>query len=173
MTLEQIAAHVRAVPDFPQPGIIFRDLTPLLANGPAFQAVTAALAARAGEFDLIAGVEARGFLFGAALAQATGSGILMIRKPGKLPHSVIGQDYVLEYGSDRLEIHADAVPGGARVLLLDDVLATGGTAAAAAALLRKAGAVVTKALFVLELPALNGAARLRAEAVEPESLLAY
>jgi adenine phosphoribosyltransferase len=173
MTLDSIARHVRAVPDFPKPGILFRDLTPLLADGPAFQATTAALAARAGDFDLIAGIEARGFLFGAALAQATGSGLVIVRKPGKLPHRTIGHDYALEYGEDRLELHADAVPAGARVLLVDDVLATGGTAQAAVSLVRKAGGVVSRALFVLELEGLAGAARLHALDVEPVSLLRY
>ena len=173
MTLEQLAAHVRMVPDFPKPGILFRDLTPLLADGPAFQATTAALAERAGAFDLIAGIEARGFLFGAALAQLTGAGMVIVRKPGKLPAETIGHDYALEYGADRLELHADAVPAGARVLLVDDVLATGGTAEAAVALLRKAGAEVARALFVMELDGLPGAARLRAQGVEPLSLLHY
>lgn len=171
--LDRIAAHIRMVPDFPKPGILFRDLTPLLADGPAFQATTAALAERAGAFDLIAGIEARGFLFGAALAQLTGAGMVIVRKPGKLPSETIGHDYALEYGSDRLELHADAVPAGARVLLVDDVLATGGTAEAAVALLRKAGAEVARALFVMELDGLPGAARLRAQGVEPLSLLHY
>lgn len=173
MTLDQIAAHVRVVPDFPKPGILFRDLTPLLADGAAFRATTAALADRAGEFDLIAGIEARGFLFGAALAHATGKGLVIVRKPGKLPSATIAHDYALEYGTDRLELHADAVPAGARVLLVDDVLATGGTAEAAVTLLRKAGATVARALFVMELDGLPGAARLRALGVEPVSLLAY
>ena len=171
--LDRIAAHVRVVPDFPKPGILFRDLTPLLADGPAFQATTAALAERAGAFDLIAGIEARGFLFGAALAQLTGAGLVIVRKPGKLPAATIGHDYALEYGTDRLELHADAVPAGARVLLMDDVLATGGTAEAAVTLLRKAGAEVARALFVMELDGLPGAARLKAQGVNPVSLLHY
>jgi len=171
--LDRIAAHVRLVPDFPKPGILFRDLTPLLADGAAFRATTAALAERAGDFDLIAGIEARGFLFGAALAHATGRGLVIVRKPGKLPAATIGHDYALEYGSDRLELHADAVPAGARVLLVDDVLATGGTAEAAVILLRKAGAEVARALFVMELAGLPGAERLHALAVEPVSLLRF
>jgi adenine phosphoribosyltransferase len=173
LTLDQIAARVRAVDDFPKPGILFRDLTPLLADGAAFQATMAALAARAGAFDIIAGIEARGFLFGAALAQLTGSGLIIVRKPGKLPHTTIGHDYALEYGTDRLELHADAVPAGARVLLVDDVLATGGTAEAAVTLVRKAGGDVVRALFVLELDGLPGAERLRAQGVEAVSLLHY
>lgn len=173
MTPDQIAAHVRVVPDFPKPGILFRDLTPLLADGAAFRATTAALAARTGDFDLIAGIEARGFLFGAALAHATGRGLVIVRKPGKLPAATIGHDYALEYGTDRLELHADAVPPGARVLLMDDVLATGGTAEAAVSLIRKGGGEVVRALFVMELDGLAGADRLRAQGVEPVSLLHF
>lgn len=173
MSLDLIAARVRAVPDFPQPGILFRDLTPLLADGEAFRATTAALAERAGPFDLIAGIEARGFLFGAALAQLTGKGLVLIRKPGKLPAPTLGHDYALEYGTDRLEIHADAVPAGAKILMVDDVLATGGTAEAAVHLIRKAGGEVARALFVLELDGLPGAARLHALGVEPASLLHF
>ena len=171
--LDSISARVRVIPDFPKAGIQFRDLTPLLADGAAFQATTAALAERAGDFDLIAGVEARGFLFGAALAQLTGRGLVIVRKPGKLPAATIGHDYDLEYGTDRLELHADAVAPGTRVLLVDDVLATGGTAEAAVTLLRKAGAIVDRALFVMELDGLPGAARLKAQGVEPVSLLHY
>jgi adenine phosphoribosyltransferase len=173
MTIDEIAAHVRLVPDFPKPGIQFRDLTPMLADGAAFQACVAALSGRAGDFDLIAGVEARGFLFGAALAQATGSGLVIVRKPGKLPGATIGHDYQLEYGTDRLELHEGQVPKSARVLLVDDVLATGGTAQAAVSLLRKAGATVERALFVLELDGLSGAEKLGAMGVEARSLLHY
>ncbi|MGQ5702492.1 adenine phosphoribosyltransferase [Sandaracinobacteroides sp. A072] len=173
MPTDLIAARIRAIPDFPKPGILFRDLTPLLADGAAFRAATAALAARARPFDLIAGIEARGFLFGAALANHLGKGLVIVRKPGKLPHATIGHDYALEYGTDRLELHADAVPAGARVLLVDDVLATGGTAEAAVSLVRKAGGMVEQALFVMELEGLGGAARLQALGVEPSSLLSY
>ena len=112
-------------------------------------------------------------LFGAALAQLTGRGLVIVRKPGKLPAATIGHDYDLEYGTDRLELHADAVAPGTRVLLVDDVLATGGTAEAAVTLLRKAGAIVERALFVMELDGLPGAARLKAQGVEPVSLLHY
>lgn len=155
-----ISSRIRTIPDFPKPGILFRDLTPLLADGAALQQCVAALCAIAGEFDLIAGVEARGFVFGAALAQQTGKGLILIRKPGKLPGETIGFDYGLEYGRDRLELHRHDLPQGARVLLVDDVLATGGTAEAAARLLEAAGAIVTRAIFVIELEALRGGARL-------------
>ncbi len=173
MTLDDLASHIRVVPDFPKPGILFRDLTPLLADGAAFRATTAALADRAGSFDLIAGIEARGFLFGAALAHATGRGLVIVRKPGKLPAATIAHDYALEYGTDRLELHANSFSPGASVLLVDDVLATGGTAEAAVTLVRKAGGTVTRALFVMELDGLPGAGRLRAQGVEPVSLLHF
>ncbi len=155
-----IASRIRAIPDFPKPGILFRDLTPLLADAAAFAAATDALAGIAGDFDLIAGVEARGFVFGAALAQKLTKGLLLIRKPGKLPGETIGFDYGLEYGEDRLELHRHDLPAGAKVLLVDDVLATGGTAHAAVRLLTEAGGRVTRAIFVIELADLGGASRL-------------
>ncbi|MCS6986804.1 MAG: adenine phosphoribosyltransferase [Sphingomonadaceae bacterium] len=158
--MELIRARIRDIPDFPKPGILFRDLTPLLADGEAFHLATEALAAQAGEFDLIAGIEARGFVFGAAVAHRTRRGLILIRKPGKLPAETIGFDYGLEYGRDRLELHRHDLPAGARVLLVDDVLATGGTAEAAIRLVTSAGAKVTRALFVVELADLGGASRL-------------
>ena len=171
--MQELKDLVAEVPDFPKPGILFRDLTPLLADGPGFHATTDALAALAGTFDLVAGIEARGFLFGAALAYKLEKGIAIVRKPGKLPHRTIAHDYALEYGTDRLELHEDAIPAGANVLLVDDVLATGGTAEAAVTLVRKAGGVVQRALFVMELEGLRGAARLRSLGVEPAALLRY
>jgi adenine phosphoribosyltransferase len=165
-----IESRIRTIPDFPKPGILFRDLTPLLADGQAFSATIDALARIAGDHHLIAGIEARGFVFGAALAQKTGRGLVLLRKPGKLPGKTIGFDYGLEYGRDRLELHRDDLPRGARVLLVDDVLATGGTAHAAARLLEQAGATVTRAIFVIELTGLDGAARL---GVPHESLIRY
>ncbi|MFQ3665688.1 MAG: adenine phosphoribosyltransferase [Sphingomonadaceae bacterium] len=165
-----IESRIRAIPDFPKPGILFRDLTPLLADGQAFAATTDALARIAGDFHLIAGVEARGFVFGAALAHKLGRGLVLLRKPGKLPAETIGFDYGLEYGKDRLELHRHDLPAGARVLLVDDVLATGGTAEAAVRLLQAAGATVTRAIFVIELVDLNGGARL---GVPYESLIRY
>jgi len=165
-----IERRIRAIPDFPKPGILFRDLTPLLADGEAFAASIEALAAIAGAHELIAGVEARGFVFGAALAQKLGKGLILIRKPGKLPGETIGFDYGLEYGRDRLELHRHDLPAGAKVLLVDDVLATGGTAEAAVGLIEAAGASVTRAIFVIELEALGGGARLT---VPWQSLVRY
>ncbi|MCP3856926.1 MAG: adenine phosphoribosyltransferase [Actinomycetia bacterium] len=152
------ALLVLDVPDFPRPGVVFKDITPLLAAPGALAQVVddlAALAVRL-EVDLIAGVEARGFLFGAPVAVAAESGFVPIRKPGKLPSATLGVDYALEYGTDRLELHVDGVEAGHRVLLVDDVLATGGTAAASIQLLGQAGAEVVGAAFVLEIEGLGG-----------------
>ncbi|MFN3591866.1 MAG: adenine phosphoribosyltransferase, partial [Thermaurantiacus sp.] len=159
---------------FPEPGVTFRDLTPLIADPAGLRATVSALATAAPTpFDRVAGIEARGFLFAAPLAHALGSGLILLRKPGKLPAATIGHDYALEYGSDRLEMHADALAPGARVLLVDDVLATGGTAEAAVRLIRRGGGEVAGALFVAEIAALGGAERLRAAGVAPHSLLSY
>lgn len=171
--MTDLRRFVRDVADFPKPGVLFRDLTPLLADGRAFRSAVAALAAAAGPFDLVAGIEARGFLFASALAHHQGTGLVIIRKSGKLPGNVISHDYTLEYGADRLEIAASCLPARARVLLVDDVLATGGTAEAAVHLLRKAGAEVGQAAFVIGLPLLGGASRLDALGVVPATLIDY
>jgi adenine phosphoribosyltransferase len=157
---ERVRALVRDIPDYPEPGVVFKDITPLLADGPAFSAVIDHLAGRAGEIDLVAGIEARGFIFGAPVAHALGVGFLPVRKAGKLPHVTLQTSYDLEYGSASIEIHADSVSPGTRVLVIDDVLATGGTAAATARLLEEAGAVVTRLAFLLEISALGGRALL-------------
>ena len=152
-----IAAMMREVPDFPEPGIAFKDLTPVLADAHGLAAVTDALAEIARGADLIAGIDARGFLLGAAVALRLGTGVLAIRKGGKLPPPVYSETYALEYGTATLEIPADGIDlGGRDVLVIDDVLATGGTAAAAVKLLQHAGATVTGAAVLLELPALGG-----------------
>lgn len=151
-----VADHVREVPDFPRPGILFRDLTPLFADGPAFREVVDAIVAHHGEFDEVAGIEARGFLIAAAVGYATGAGVVPIRKAGKLPGETITVDYALEYGTATLEVHAQAFRPGARVLLVDDVLATGGTAAAAADLVERAGATVVGLSVLMELADLGG-----------------
>jgi adenine phosphoribosyltransferase len=157
---------LRDVPDFPQPGVIFKDITPLLASPEAFGAVIADLASRhSGQVDLIAGIEARGFIIGAALAHALGVGFIPVRKAGKLPGRTASISYALEYGTATIEVHAEDLAGGERVLLVDDVLATGGTAAAAWDLLTDVGADVVGFETVIELTALGGRARMGTRAV--------
>jgi len=152
---------IRTVPDFPKPGIRFRDITPLLADAAGFRAVTQQLADRyAGRVDKVAGIEARGFIFGAAIAQLLHAGFVPFRKPGKLPATRIGHEYELEYGTNRLEVHHDAVSRGERVLVIDDLLATGGTATAALTLLEQLGADVVECAFLIELVELGGRRRI-------------
>jgi adenine phosphoribosyltransferase len=154
---DYVAELTTVVPDFPQPGIAFRDLTPVFANGQALRTITDALAEPfAGRIDAVAGVEARGFVLAAAAAYALGVGVLIIRKPGKLPREVLSQSYDLEYGSATLEVQPDTLPPGSRVLVLDDVLATGGTLAASTNLIERAGWTVTGVSVVLELGDLGG-----------------
>ncbi|MHA7284377.1 adenine phosphoribosyltransferase [Arthrobacter sp. TMS2-4] len=154
---EAVGRLCAVVPDFPSPGIMFRDLTPVFSDAQGFRAVVDALAeAFADQFDAVAGVEARGFLLAAAIGYATGTGVVTVRKAGKLPRAVYRESYDLEYGQASLEIHQADLPAGTRVLLLDDVLATGGTLAAAGALLEQAGAVVVGCGVVLELADLTG-----------------
>jgi adenine phosphoribosyltransferase len=155
---ERVAAKLRDVPDFPTPGILFKDLTPLLADGPLFGEVGRAIADRhaAAGFDVVAGVEARGFLFAAAVAIASGTGVVPIRKAGKLPWRTVSAAYELEYGEAVVEVHEDAFADHRRVLLVDDVLATGGTVAAAADLVGRAGGQLVGVSVVVELTALGG-----------------
>lgn len=156
--IERLCATVE---DYPQEGIVFKDLTPVFANGAALkQVVDAIVDSFAGQFDAVAGVEARGFLLAAAAAYATGTGVITIRKAGKLPREVYSESYALEYGEATLELHREDVPAGTRVLILDDFLATGGTLSAAAALLERTGAVVAGIGVVLEIDALPGRANL-------------
>lgn len=169
-----LRALVRTIPGYPKPGIAFRDITTLLLDGPGFALTIDRMAAAVGPRpDLIAGIEARGFIFGAALAVRLGCGLVLLRKRNKLPGRVIGINYALEYGQDRIEMHSDAVTPGARVLLVDDLIATGGTALAGVELLRSAGAIVDEAQFVIDLPDLGGAARLQAADVRASSLLTF
>ncbi|HEV2620626.1 MAG TPA: adenine phosphoribosyltransferase [Frateuria sp.] len=156
--MEDLAALIRAVPDFPRPGVVFRDVTPLLADAGAFARCIDALAEPWLDegVRVVCGIESRGFIFGAALAQKLNAGFVPLRKPGKLPPPVVGVDYALEYGQDRLEVRADALQPGERALLVDDVLATGGTLAAAQALLDRLGVELVGAGVVIELPALRG-----------------
>ena len=165
--------YIRDIPDFPKPGILFKDITPLLAAPGAFGASIEQLAAhyRDQRIDTIAAAEARGFLFGAPLALRLNAGFVPIRKPGKLPHATVALEYQLEYGTDRLEVHTDAFGPGRRVLLLDDVLATGGTMRACVELVRGTGALVVGCAFVLELGFLNGREKL--DSVDVFSLLRY
>jgi len=158
----QLTDYIRAIPDFPKPGILFRDITPLLASPAAFAETVRRLADefRDRKIDLIAAAEARGFLFAAPLALELGVGLVPIRKPGKLPAQTLSHTYDLEYGTDTLEMHADAIARGARVLVVDDLLATGGTVQACCKMVEKAGGTVVACAFVIELTALAGAKKL-------------
>lgn len=173
MTAEELKGLVRTIPDFPKTGILFRDITTLIGHGEGFSATVGWLAERIGGATAIAGMEARGFIFGAAVAARLGLPFLPIRKPGKLPCDTIGVDYELEYGLDRLEMDPSAITPGQAVAIVDDLLATGGTARAATELLRVAGAEVTRAAFVIDLPDLGGGSSLRAIGVEVHALMAF
>ena len=155
-----ISASIRDVRDHPQPGIVFKDITPLLADGAVLAAVVGALAAGHGRIDKVAGIEARGFILAAPVAVALGAGFVPVRKQGKLPGATIARTYQLEYGTATLEVHEDAFNAGDRVLIVDDVLATGGTAAATADLVRRSGAEVVAIAVLLELGFLSGRAQL-------------
>ena len=164
--------HIRGIPDFPKPGILFYDISTLLRHADAWQVAMGRMAklVRAYQPDLIAGVESRGFLLAAPLALKLGCGFIMLRKRGKLPGATVGHDYALEYGTDRIEVQADAITRGQRVVVVDDLLATGGTMAAGIALLRAIGAEVPAAAALIELSFLQGRERLD---VEFESLVQY
>ena len=169
-----LADLIRTIPDVPVDGIEFRDITTLLLDGPGFRAAVDRMAdAVDGTVDLVAGLEARGFLFAAPLAYALGVGLVPLRKPGKLPGATVSVAYELEYGSDELHLHVDAVHHGDRVVVVDDLVATGGTATAAVELLRGVDAVVDTALFLVDLPDLGGADRLRAMDVDVRSLVTF
>lgn len=169
-----IGSYVRDIPDFPKPGIVFKDITPVLASAEALDAAVTQLAERArqwGQIDVVVGAEARGFLLGAALARELGAGFVLARKPGKLPHETVRAEYLLEYGTDALELHSDAVASGARVLVHDDLLATGGTARALCELVEQLDGTVVGCAFLIELSFLNGRQRLAPYPVA--SLLQY
>jgi len=171
---EELKALVRTIPDFPKPGIQFRDITTLLLDRVGLARTVDALADTiGGQVDLVAAIEARGFAIGGALAVKLGAGLLLIRKDGKLPGATIAEDYALEYGTDRLTMHVDACAPGARVLIVDDLLATGGTALAAARLVRRAGADLIGARFIVDLPELGGGKALADAGIQAESLLAF
>jgi len=170
-----LAAAIRTIPDYPKPGILFRDITTLLADARAFrQAVDELVQPLAGmKIDKVAGIEARGFILGGAVAHQLSAGFVPLRKKGKLPHATRAVEYALEYGVDVLEMHLDAVVAGEQVFLVDDLIATGGTALAAVHLLREAGARVVGLGAVIDLPELGGAARLRAAGVPVQALVAF
>ena len=173
MTPDEIKALVRTIPDFPKTGIQFRDITTLLGHGRGFAATVEWLTQAVAGAEAIAGMEARGFIFGAAVAARLELPFLPIRKPGKLPCEVIGVEDELEYGLDRLEMDPAAVGAGQHVAIVDDLLATGGTAVAATELLRKAGARVDRAAFVIDLPDLGGNARLASQSLDVRALMAF
>ena len=166
---------VRTIPDYPKPGIMFRDITTLLADARAFRrAIDELVQPLAGaKIDKVAGIEARGFILGGAIAHQLSVGFIPIRKKGKLPYETIGESYELEYGVDEVEIHVDAIGEGDRVLLVDDLIATGGTAMAAIKLLERAGGEIVLCSFVVDLPDLGGADKLRAMGKEVVSLMAF
>lgn len=171
---DELKALVRTIPDFPKPGIRFRDITTLLLDRSGFARTVELLAASVSDpIDLVAAIDARGFAVGGALAEKLGAGLLLVRKDGKLPGTTIAEDYALEYGTDRLAIHVDACTPGSRVLVVDDLIATGGTAMAAVRLVRKAGGEVIGARFVIDLPDLGGADALRREGVDVRSLMEF
>ena len=174
-TLRQIREAIRAIADYPRPGVTFRDITPLLGDARIFRLVVDQLVEpwRTQGVERVAGVEARGFILGGAVAHQLHAGFVPIRKKGKLPHATVRLAYSLEYGIDEMELHRDAVTAGERVLLVDDLLATGGTAEAAVQLLRSLGAELLGACFIVELPDLGGAARLAALEVPVRALVAF
>ena len=169
----ELARYIRAIPDFPTRGILFRDIMPLLRHGPAFGEAIRALARRhqGARPDAVVSIESRGLIFGSAMAYELGVGVVPVRKAGKLPHKTYRATYALEYGTDALEVHRDAIRPGDHVLIVDDLLATGGTASACARLARDLGATVAGAAFVVELEFLGGRAKL--EGIEVFSLLKY
>lgn len=173
--MTDLKALVRTIPDYPKPGIMFRDITTLIGDAAGLRACIQQLAAPYGgvAIDSVAGIEARGFILGGAVADRLETGFVPIRKKGKLPAKAIGQDYELEYGVDVIEMHEDAIRPGERVLLVDDLIATGGTAEAAAKLLRRAGAEIVAACFVIDLPELGGRKRLTDLNIESHVLIDF
>ena len=172
MTIDELRKLIKDIPDFPKPGVVFKDVTPVLADAKALHSCIEHLAAKLdGErVDVLAGIESRGFIFGAALATRMGLGFVPVRKPGKLPRAVASQSYALEYGEDTVEVHEDDIHPGMRIAVVDDLIATGGTAGAASALFAELGAEVVAALFVIELGFLGGREKLT---VPVSSLIHY
>ena len=175
MNSELFANRIRTVSDWPEPGVQFRDITPLLRDGEVFHALIDAFAERYAEahIDAVAGIDARGFIIGAALAYRLGCGFIPVRKAGKLPFDTMCESYSLEYGEASVEVHTDAATPGEHVLVVDDLIATGGTLLAAAKLMHRLGAKIVEAAVVIDLPALGGSARLHASGVPRFALLTY
>jgi adenine phosphoribosyltransferase len=175
MSVDNVKRLIRTIPDYPKPGIMFRDVTTLMRNAEGFKAAVGAMAAPFAKqrIDAVAGIEARGFIFGGAVADKLGCGFIPIRKKGKLPWTTIGQQYSLEYGVDTIEVHLDAMKKGERILIVDDLIATGGTAEAAVKLISRVEGVVAGATFVVDLPELGGMKLLRSHGVEAHALVAY
>lgn len=173
--MDQLKSLVRTIPDYPKPGIMFRDVTTLFADAQGFKATIAQMAEpfRIEPVDAVAGIEARGFIIGGAIADRLGCGFIPIRKKGKLPAETIHQEYQLEYGSDVIEIHKDAIREGERILIVDDLIATGGTCEAAVKLIRAVGGKVLGTSFVIDLPELGGMAKLKALNVPTFALMAF
>lgn len=173
--MKELAALIRTIPDFPKPGIQFRDVTTLFEHPGGFKQTIDAFVARyrGAKIDKVAGIEARGFILGGAIAFGLGVGFVALRKKGKLPGEAIGADYALEYGTDRIEMHVGAVGKGERVLVVDDLIATGGTALAAIRLIESAGGVVHEACFIIDLPDLGGAKKIEADGHSAFSLIAF
>ena len=173
--MSDLKTLIRSIPDYPKPGIMFRDVTTLLGDAQGFKAAIAQLAEpyRTEPIDAVAGIEARGFILGGAVADRLGCGFIPIRKKGKLPHKTIGQDYTLEYGVDTIEIHEDAIKEGERVLIIDDLIATGGTAEAAVKLIKRTGGQVVGAAFVIDLPEIGGRKKIEDLGVACHVLMAF
>ena len=173
--LTDLKASIRSIPDYPKPGVVFRDITTLLGDARAFRRAVDELVHpfAGGRIDKVAGIEARGFILGGAVAHQLSAGFVPIRKKGKLPHETVRIAYSLEYGVDEMEIHTDAIGQGERVILVDDLIATGGTAVAATQLLRQIGANIVAACFIIDLPDLGGAEKLRDIGVDVRSLVSF
>src|SRR6476620_5192601 len=173
--MQDLKLLIRTIPDYPKKGIMFRDVTTLLGNAAGFKAAIAQMAApyAGARVEAVAGIEARGFILGGAIADRLGCGFVPLRKKGKLPWKTIGQEYTLEYGVDIIEMHEDAVRPGERILIVDDLIATGGTAEAAAKLVRRSGGEIVGAAFIIDLPELGGLRKLAAMALKPHALMAF
>ena len=175
MNSDYFASRIRTVPDWPEPGVQFRDITPLLRDGAAFRQLIETFAERYADLriDAVAGIDARGFIIGAALAYRLGCGFIPVRKAGKLPFETVGESYTLEYGEATVEVHSDAAAPGDHVLVVDDLIATGGTLLAAVALMRRLGARIVDTAVVIDIPALGGAGRLKDSGISGYSVLTY